>query len=67
MQNYERVEQEKRIEEYKRRCRKSLPYFGVFGAVITPFLNFSGLLPVEVSPRNLDLKMCYKLIQEIGC
>lgn len=67
MQNYDKDQQAKRIEKYKKITKKSLPYFGVFGSVVSPFFNLCNLMPLENSPRSLDLRMCHKLLQEIQC
>lgn len=67
MQKYDKEQQNKRINEYKKLTKQSLPYFGIFGAVSHPFFSMSMFSQQESNPCNLDLRMCGKLIQEIKC
>lgn len=67
VQTYDREQQTKRIVDYKKRAKKSLPYFSVFGSVAAPFFSINNFIQNDNSPQNLDLRMCVKLIQEIKC
>lgn len=59
---YEKEQQLKRLQHYKKLANSSLAYYGVFGAVIHPFFSLGNANSQDNSPRNLDLRMCHKLL-----
>lgn len=62
VQSYDKEQQMKRIDEYKKLSKLSLPYFGVVGSVISQFYSLGSFMQNDNSPQNLDLRMCRKLI-----
>ena len=62
VQSYDKEQQMKRIDEYKKMSKLSLPYFGVVGSVISQFDSLGTFMQNDNSPQNLDLRMCRKLI-----
>lgn len=68
VQSYEKEQQEAKIKNYKKMASSSSKYYGVFGSIISPFMDLKSsklIFPCE-SPSNLDLRIAGKYIREIS-